>query len=153
MLGDLVEETCVLFSSEYLPDRDIPLETLINKAVEVEGDPMRLKQALWNLLTNAAEATEDAGVVRVTLESDEESGEAILRVQDSGPGIPHEIKDSIFDPFVSGREDGKGLGLPVVLSIVEAHKGTIETENAPTRGTIFIVRLPLAGGGVSPLEV
>jgi len=146
MLNDLVVETVDLFSKEPRVRDRVSVETLVNRGVEVQGDPQRLKQALWNLLSNALEATPDGGVVRVSLESDEKPGQAVLRVKDSGTGIPPEIKDRIFEPFTSTKEGGTGLGLPMVLSIVEAHEGTIEIEEQWSIGTAFVIRLPVAGG-------
>jgi signal transduction histidine kinase len=120
------------------------LETLVSKGVEVEGDPARLKQALWHLLDNASDAMPDGGTIRVTLESDHISGLATLSIQDSGPGIQPEISHRIFEPFSTTKDGRTGLGLPIVMSIVEAHNGTIEVESAPTSGTAILVRLPLA---------
>jgi two-component system, NtrC family, sensor histidine kinase PilS len=142
LLTDLVEETVDLFASGPRIRQGVSLETLVHKGVEVEGDSTRLRQAVWNLLGNALDATPDGGVIRVVLES--ESGQAILKVEDSGPGIPPEIRDRIFEPFTTTKGKGTGLGLSLVLSVVEAHNGTVEAETAPGTGTVFIVRLPLA---------
>lgn len=144
MLNDLVQDTITLFSTGLLSDRDVTIETLVSKGVEVEGDAAKLKQALWNLLANALEASTNGGVIRVVLESDEAERQAVLAVQDSGGGVPPEIKDRIFEPFTTTKEGGTGLGLPLVLRIVEAHNGVIEFDSDPRRGTTFIVRLPLA---------
>lgn len=86
--------------------------------------------------------TPDGGVIRVVLES--ESGQAILKVEDSGLGIPPEVRDRIFEPFATTKRKGTGLGLSLVLSIVEAHNGTVEAESVSGTGSLFIVRLPLA---------
>lgn len=142
MLTNLVEETVDLFASEPRIRLGVSLETLIHKGVEIEGDSTRLRQAVWNLLANALDATPDSGVIRVVLES--ESGQAILKVEDSGLGIPPEIRDRIFEPFTTTKGKGTGLGLSLVLSIVEAHNGTVEAESASGTGSLFIVRLPLA---------
>lgn len=152
MLSELVEDTVVLFSGDPRLARGVTVERLINKRVEVEGEPARLKQALWNLLTNAADASPDGGVIRVSLEADMEAGQAVLEVQDSGSGILPEVRGRIFEPFTSTKESGTGLGLPLVLSIVEAHGGTIEAENAPGSGAVFVVRLPLASQWGHSLE-
>ncbi len=142
ILTDLVEETVDLFATEPRVRLGISLETLIHKGVEVEGDSTRLRQAVWNLLANALDATPDGGVIRVVLES--ESGQAILKVEDSGPGIPPEIRDRIFEPFTTTKGKGTGLGLSLVLSTVEAHNGTVEAESTSRTGSLFIIRLPLA---------
>jgi two-component system sensor histidine kinase PilS (NtrC family) len=144
MLTDLVEETVDLFSKEPRVSGRVSLETRIHKGVEVEGEPARLRQALWNLLSNALDATPDGGVIRVVLECEPRSNEAVLEVQDSGAGIPLEIKDRIFEPFTTTKEKGTGLGLSLVLSIVKAHGGTVEAESSPGAPTVFTLRLPLA---------
>jgi signal transduction histidine kinase len=64
-------------------------------------------------------------------------------VQDDGPGIPAEIRDRLFEPFVTGRPGGTGLGLAVVQRAVEAHRGLILVDSAPGRGTTFTVYFPV----------
>lgn len=144
MLTDLVEETVALFAREPRIKHDVMLDTIIDKGIEVVGDAARLRQALWNLLANALDATPDGGTVAVLLTSDADAGQAVLRVQDSGAGIPPEIRDRIFEPFTTTKEKGTGLGLALVLSILEAHNGTIEVHSEPGSPTAFTVRLPLA---------
>ncbi len=144
ILTDLLEETLELFAREPRVGREIALETLINKGVEVEGEPSRLKQALWNLFTNALDATQDGGVIRVILETEPIAKQAIIKVQDSGCGIPTEIKDRIFEPFTTTKEKGTGLGLSMVLNVVRRHNGYIEADSVPGLGSVFIMRLPLA---------
>jgi two-component system, NtrC family, sensor histidine kinase PilS len=144
MLTDLVEDTIHLFSQEPAVANGFKIETKINKGVEVEGDPTRLRQVLWNLLTNALEAGPDNGAVKVTLEMDPEMNCAVIRVHDRGCGIPPEVMTRIFEPFTTTKEKGTGLGLSLVLSVVEAHNGTVEVESTAQTGTLFTVRLPLA---------
>lgn len=144
MMTDLVEETLGLCATDPRVGKTVSLETLIKVGVEVEGDPSRLKQAVWNLLANALDATRDGGSIRVVLEPDANSGQAVLTVQDSGPGIPVEVKDRMFEPFTTTKEKGTGLGLSIVMSIVRDHGGTIEAESNPGKGTVFTMRLPLA---------
>jgi len=143
-LTDLLEETVELFASEPRVGREILLETIINKGVEVEGEPARLKQALWNLFTNALDAIQDGGVIRVVLETEQSAGQAIIKVQDTGCGIPAEIKDRIFEPFTTTKEKGTGLGLSLVLNVVQSHKGSIEADSVSGSGSTFTMRLPLA---------
>ena len=72
-----------------------------------------------------------------------------VEVEDNGPGIPEAIADQIFEPFVSGRENGTGLGLALVGKIVTEHGGLIRADSRPGR-TLFRVSLPLAGKGAAP---
>lgn len=144
MLTDLVEEVISLFSTQSRVGDGVTLETLIHKGVEVEGEPARLRQAFWNLFINALEAIPGGGVISIILESDAGSGHAILKVQDTGNGIPPEIRERLFEPFTTTKEGGTGLGLALVLSVVRAHHGSIETDSAPGLGSLFTVRIPLA---------
>jgi signal transduction histidine kinase len=117
----------------------------------VEGDPLALKHAIQNLLSNAAKygATKDPWIgLSVSRAAVADRPEVEIRVSDRGPGIPEEEQEHIFDPFFRGRralEDqihGAGLGLNLVKKIVEAHGGSIRVKSGPTDGTEFIVRIP-----------
>ena len=142
-LSDIVEDTVELFSKNDLSDGVI-LETLVARGIEIEGNVKNLKRAIWNLLTNASDASPEAGVVKVTLASDEPLGQACLTITDSGTGIPPEIKERMFEPFSTTKEGGTGLGLPFVLSVVEAHNVTIDADSSSDSGTSFTMRIPLA---------
>lgn len=149
-LSALAEQTVAHFSSALRSTRNLAVEALINKGVEVEGEPTQLKRAFWNLLSNAADATEEGGTIQVVLECDADEGCAILRVQDWGCGIPPEISDRIFDPFTTTKERGTGLGLSFVLSVVKAHHGTVDVDSATGSGSVFVVKLPLAKPDMNP---
>lgn len=110
----------------------------------VRGDRPALGQLLLNLLLNAAQAQGDRGTVR--LEVGRELERAVLVVEDEGPGIPNELLDTLFEPFVSGR-GSTGLGLSVCHGIVAAHGGRITGENRPEGGARFVVELPLNEAG------
>lgn len=112
--------------------------------LELHADSLRLEQVFVNLLANAAKFTQPGGHVLVTAEA--ESGQATVRVRDTGRGIPPELLPHLFDPFVQepgARPQGLGLGLAVVKSLVEAHGGTVTVaSDGPGTGTEFTVRLP-----------
>jgi signal transduction histidine kinase len=96
-------------------------------------------------VTNALEAMPEGGVLRVATAREEAS--AVVSVADSGVGIPEEIRDRIFEPFVTARKKGgTGLGLAIVKKIVDDHGGTIEVTKPEGGGTTFSLRLPLAPG-------
>ncbi len=149
MLDDVVQETVDMFSKSPQLRNGISIETLVGQGLEIEGDAKTLRRALWNLLSNACDASSEGGVVKVILEADQEEGQACLKVQDLGHGIPPDMKKRIFEPFATSKEGGTGLGLPLVLSAVEAHNGTIEVESDPSSGTVFTVRIPLASAETS----
>ncbi|MFV0514017.1 MAG: two-component system sensor histidine kinase NtrB [Jhaorihella sp.] len=117
------------------------------------GDPDQLLQVLLNLLRNAAEASgPEGGSIRLRtyyehsfrLRRSDMSGQVLplqIEVTDDGPGLPENIRDDVFDPFVSGRENGTGLGLALVGKIVSDHGGWISVTSAPGR-TTFRLSLP-----------
>jgi PAS domain S-box-containing protein len=119
-------------------------------AVPVNGDTVRLQQAVGNLVHNASKYTQDRGSIWVELERD--AGEAVIRIRDDGAGIPPERLDVIFDLFVQGSsptlartEGGLGIGLTLVKRIVEMHDGRVAARSAGVgRGAEFELRLPLA---------
>lgn len=101
-----------------------------------------LNQVWTNLLDNAIDALEQEGKIDISVSSQDDS--VVVKVQDSGPGIPEEIQNSIFDPFFTtkGLGEGSGLGLDIVKRIVEDHDGSIQLESAPGK-TTFTISLPL----------
>ncbi len=110
--------------------------------IPVRGDGDRLRQVIWNLADNAFKAMQGSGTLLVrALPS-----AAGLRLEflDSGPGVPAELADTIFEPFHSGFEGGTGLGLATCYSIIEAHGGKIWVESGSTGGACFVIQLPRA---------
>lgn len=120
--------------------------TLVREAGEgslaVEADATQLGVALRALVQNALEALRVGGRVQIGVRA--EPTFAVLSVADSGPGIPAEHLPHLFDPFFSGREAGRGLGLGLCKAwrIVELHGGSIDVERPPAGGAIFSIRLP-----------
>ena len=112
----------------------------------VMGDRTRLEQVAANLIDNALKYTPPGGRVEVEVEISAEDQAAILRVRDTGPGIPAAEMPRIFDRLFRGdtsrTERGLGLGLSLVKAVVEAHGGTVSVESEPGRGAVFTVRLP-----------
>lgn len=116
-------------------------------------DESLCEQAFLNLVQNAYEAMEDNGgtlrvEVRPAAQNDREGVE--LRLADSGPGVPENLREEIFNPFVTTKETGVGLGLSIVSKIVDGHHGSIRVENAPEGGAVFTLFFPL-GTTVEPL--
>jgi signal transduction histidine kinase/ActR/RegA family two-component response regulator len=114
---------------------------------ELWADPHQLQQVVVNLLTNAHQAMRESRVRRLTVATrDDRANEAVvLRVVDSGPGIPAEVQAHIFEPFFTTKPvgQGTGLGLSLCLGIVEGHGGTIHVDGRPGRGAVFTVQLPV----------
>jgi len=108
------------------------------------ADPEKIRQVIWNLLRNGAEAANEGGkhvlVSAVALEDDD----ILLTFQDDGPGIPPDLIDKVFDPFFTTKSKGSGLGLATVQSAVLDHQGQIWAESEGDTGASFHVRLPYA---------
>ena len=132
--------------------RQVRLYVETAQPVQVRGEPDRLKQVVINLADNALRYTPPGGEVRLSAGTDPRTGQAQLRVQDTGPGIPVEDLPHIFDRFYRGdpsrtRSTGNsGLGLAIAHAIVQAHGGTITVQSAPGAGACFTVALPSANG-------
>ena len=115
--------------------------------VKADVDRESLSQVLANLLDNAVKYSGDSRKVLVRLSVDD--AHAVIRVCDSGIGIRKEERDRIFDRFYRCGDEltrtvrGTGLGLSLVKEIVEAHKGSVQVESEPGKGSIFSIRLPL----------
>lgn len=117
----------------------------------VDGDKHRLAQVLTNLVNNAAKYTPSGGTIRVHVQADKATGDALLVVKDTGIGLPPEMLPKIFDMFtqvgasIDRAQGGLGLGLTLVRKLVGMHRGTVTAESAGLgRGSTFTVRLPLA---------
>jgi PAS domain S-box-containing protein len=110
----------------------------------VEMDSNQIQQVIINLCTNAIDAMPDGGVLTVSAVREENS--FVLRVTDTGGGIPKEIRDRIWEPFFTTKEAGKGtgLGLSLVYEIIQKHKGRIDLESEAGKGTTFTLHLPLS---------
>lgn len=112
----------------------------------LEADPGQIQQVLYNMIFNALDTLAEGGIIDVTVGTAERQGEKMISIQvaDNGPGLPPTLEDRLFEPFVSTKETGLGLGLSICRRIVESHNGTITAENRPTGGAVFEVRLPCA---------
>ncbi len=116
------------------------------QACLVRLDPGMFKQALLNLLINAQQAVGDGGEVIVRVEDPAEQRVRIV-VTDTGPGMPPEQIDRIFQAYYSTKKGGTGLGLPISRKIIHAHGGTLTCCSDVGKGTEFRIELPLAGAG------
>ncbi len=108
------------------------------------GDATQLRQIIHNLLRNAEDALEGHEMGHIALTTAVQGRQAQLLVADNGPGFPNELLPRIFEPYVTTKARGTGLGLPIVKKIVDEHHGHIEISNAPEGGARIDIRLPLA---------
>ncbi|HXG21716.1 MAG TPA: PAS domain S-box protein [Methylomirabilota bacterium] len=135
----LVQEFVAMESAQYT-ERGVSIQQHLPQELPlVMADEDKLKQVLLNLGKNAIEAMPDGGTLTLRLHN---TGKRItLEVADTGRGIPAGV--DIFEPFVTTKPDGTGLGLPIVRQIVAAHNGTLSYTSEPGKGTTFLITLPL----------
>ena len=108
----------------------------------VAGDPALLGQVLVNLMKNAQEAMETTAAPRISVTTALRGSQVSLCIEDNGPGFPEHLRGRLFEPYVTSKPRGTGLGLPVVKKIVEEHHGSIAVDNPETGGARICVSLP-----------
>ena len=152
-MAQVVNETVLMFRQTIRPQIQVEL-VLPDQPVVLMADPILLRHALFNLLANAAQASEGDGAIVISLQAQPhpETGAPgwRLAVRDHGKGIAPEILDKVFTPFFTTRHEGTGLGLPVVQHVALLHQGFVSVENFPEGGTQFAVWLPQSNPG--PLQ-
>jgi two-component system, NtrC family, C4-dicarboxylate transport sensor histidine kinase DctB len=143
-LAQAIQASALLLDSEFRRQA-VELHTDIREPVQVVGDMVRTEQVLINLLRNALDAVEQAPQRRVDIVLERNGGEGILRIRDTGPGIPEQVALHLFEPFFTtkGAGQGLGLGLAISSSIVQAMNGQLSAHNHDEGGAEFVVRLPL----------
>lgn len=114
-------------------------------AVSVDRD--QISQVFINILLNAVESMDGGGTIRVNLKKSGSPQILEIGIADTGPGIPEEDREKVFEPFFSRKKKGTGLGLAIVHQIIESHGGDISVESRPGEGTLFRIHLPLADAG------
>lgn len=140
-LHDLLDSLQVVFRGD-LRSKDLTLATILDVSPPViRSDADSLSDILGNLLSNAIEASNAGAGIQIDVCS--KDGQVEISVEDEGPGIPPQVRNSLFTPFVTTKSRGTGLGLAIVKKRVEALGGTIQfTSPVSNAGTRFIVRLP-----------
>lgn len=141
-LNSMVEDVYALIATlmrhkeiafEFFPEAELP---------SVPGISDQIRQVVLNLFLNATEVMQPGGHLTVQTCHLPEQQEVLLSVTDSGPGIDEEILPHIFEPFITSKHTGTGLGLTITHDIIEQHHGRITAENAASGGAIFSVWLP-----------
>jgi signal transduction histidine kinase len=171
LIDDLLDVSRITRGKIHVEKQPLDLATVVARAVEssqplisarehdlhvslpeahlvVEGDPVRLTQVVLNLLNNAAKYTPKGGQIWLT--AGREDDQAVVRVRDTGIGIPPEMLPKVFDPFtqvdrtLDRAEGGLGIGLTLVRRLIEMHGGTVQAfSKGPGQGSEFVIRLPL----------
>lgn len=166
--GHAVLDGCNLFSAQLLGD-DIAFDVDVEKDLPlVKGHANRLEQVILNLLSNARDAIKmrrekgipgDDDRIRVVVRADRENANLIIRVEDTGGGVPKEVLPHIFAPFVTTKDSGRGtgLGLSISFGIIEGMDGTIEvmnlTRGSRVEGARFSIQLPFAEEQTVPVPI
>ncbi len=140
----LVEEACAL-ALIGVKERGITVHISQDPAIpRTIVDRVQIQQVLLNLIRNAVEAMEDSPVRELLVRTSAQPDRVLVTVTDTGTGIPDEIAAQLFQPFVTTKTDGMGIGLSVCRTIIEAHGGRLWMEPNPSGGSIFHFTLPMA---------
>jgi signal transduction histidine kinase len=149
-IAEIVDRALESASASF-PNANVKIEKQYAQGLpEIPVDRQLCEQVFVNLITNAFQAMREQGTspqsMRLSIAADSSKGEAgvSVTVEDSGPGVPPELREQIFNPFFTSKKDGVGLGLSIVAKIVDDHRGTIHLENSPAGGARFRVFLPAA---------
>ena len=140
-INEVVDSAIELFSSRMEMHRVSLKREYLRIPPPIQADPTELEQIFTNLFVNSIEEMTDGGVLGVVLDQDDNT--IVIRVSDTGKGIPRENITRVFDPFFTTKNSGTGLGLSVVLRIVRTYNGRIEVESEEGKGTVFTVFLPV----------
>lgn len=145
-LADTVRRAVRLVQSQI--PAEIALRVNISEDLVLPMDTQRMQEVFINMIINAAQSIGNKGAITITATANEQAGEAVIEVRDTGKGIPREIQGRLFDPFYTTKEEGQGtgLGLSVVYGIIQKHQGHVTVESAPGEGASFFIHLPLATG-------
>ena len=133
---------------QLLPGQNVQFVHHLRYEGEIEIDLARFSRVLSNLIKNAREAMPGGGIL--TMSTDLVQGQVVIRLSDTGCGIPDEILPQLFEPFVTyGKSHGTGLGMAIAKSVVEAHGGKIAVASVRGRGTTVDIRLPVPAPAVA----
>jgi signal transduction histidine kinase len=145
-LGDAIEAMRPVFA-----EKSVVLSAAMGAApCTILGDHSELEQLFLNLLMNAHEVTAPEGMVRVEVATT--ADRAIVAVVDTGPGVPPELLERVFEPFFSTKERGSGLGLAICASIAQTHGARIKATNRDAGGAVFTVDFPVAVTATAPVS-
>jgi signal transduction histidine kinase len=141
-IEDLIGDVVASFTSTLQTHRVETVVAVQPAMTDLEADPHRLHQVLANLVSNASTQMPDGGIL--TVNARQEQTTVVIQVSDTGPGIPVDRLEHIFERFVkAGDSAGTGLGLSIARDLVEAHDGSITAANRPDGGAVFTIRIPV----------
>jgi len=142
LVSGFIHDLCVFIEQDF-SEKGLVLRQELDYTGPVRMDETKMRRALYNIASNARDAMEPGGSLTIRTRCTDGTVEFLL--SDTGPGIPPQIRDTLFEPFVTyGKSAGTGLGLAIAKKVVEDHGGTIAVESTPGQGATFIIRLPQA---------
>jgi two-component system, NtrC family, sensor histidine kinase HydH len=142
-LNDFLQKTLTLIETD-MSEKGITVKRSFDSNLPlIFFDPNTLEQVFINLYTNSIEAMPDGGEMIIATRADWVSNNAEIIIEDTGSGIPPEVKDKIFDPFFSTKQHGAGLGLSIAYEVITMHRGSIEFIQKRGNGTICKITLPI----------
>ncbi len=142
-LNQVIQKTADFMKEEFLK-KNVSFEfELTENLPRLLGDPDQIRQALLNLLLNSVQAMPNGGTIRLSTGFDEKT--IFVKVQDSGQGIPEQIRAKIFSPYFTTKEKGSGLGLAIVRRIVREHGGYVDLQSEVGKGSSFQLIFPRSG--------
>jgi len=142
-INELVEGI-LLVMEKQMKEANINVETQIDSEIpEIMASTNQMRQVMLNMIKNAQEAMPKGGTL--TVRTSREDNKVLIHIQDTGVGIPEEIRDKIFEAFFTTKQKvkGVGLGLSVCYGIIKDHGGEIKIESEEEKGTTFIISLPI----------
>lgn len=144
-INDLVQEILTLYetTSTVNQARPIRIKRILGSSLPaIHGDSAQLRQVLHNLLLNAQDALTEIDEPMIEIQTETIQDGVKLTIRDNGGGFPDEVRSRVFEPYVTTKVKGTGLGLPIVKKIVEEHEGTIAIQNLKPRGAQITITLP-----------
>ncbi len=144
-VNQAVSRTLFLLENQTL-FHDIQIEKdFYEKSLVISADIQQLNHVFMNIILNAAQAMEGKGRLEIQTGLDASRGLVMVKISDTGPGIPEDVIPHVFEPFYTTKEEGKGtgLGLSLVYSIIDEHGGQISADNQPGGGGVFTFELPV----------
>lgn len=135
LVGDVIRIT-----QKFTEDKHVTIETDIDPQISCIMDMNKMKQVFMNLIMNAVDAMPDGGKIRI--KGSKEGGNIVIKVSDSGTGIPEDKLESIFNPFYTTKDTGTGLGLSITYKIIVEHGGSLKVRSKMREGTEFVIELP-----------
>lgn len=143
-ISELMDSVCSSIRGDTCDSSCTLTCTYSNSLPIITGDAVKMRQVITNLLKNAKDAVNPVnGSIEVSIQNADNHSIQIT-IADNGCGIPLEYQDTIFEPFVTHKTNGSGLGLSICQNIIEAHHGTITFESEQNKGTTFYITIPIS---------